>query len=187
MLHAWGPVRPKSCRLQECNPCSSRRAGMDVGACATSIRSVSLVLLPKGRKKYRASRRAISPGPSSRRAKSKGSMWAESWCALRARLISPRGGRVLPAWMCAFSAISTVQMAIATRKEKAMQIPPPNPPRNKERPFLPRLKDGSILARPGENKVGGNPAFLQGPQYPENSNWRLLLQMDSANVPFYVN
>lgn len=127
------PVRPKSCRLQECIPCSSRRAGMGVGACATSIRSVSLVLLPKGRKKYRASRRAISPGPSSRRAKSRGSMWAESWCALRARLISPPGVRVLPAWMCAFSATSTVQMAIATRQEKAMQIP---------RPIHPEIRNG---------------------------------------------
>lgn len=31
-----------------------------------------------------------------------------------------------------------------------MQILPPNPPRNKERPFLPRFKDGGILARPGD-------------------------------------
>ncbi len=30
-----------------------------------------------------------------------------------------------------------------------MQTPPPNPP-NKEGPFLPRLKDGGILARFGD-------------------------------------
>jgi uncharacterized protein YwqG len=38
-----------------------------------------------------------------------------------------------------------------------------------------------------EIKIGGTPAFLQGPEFPEDGNWRLLLQLDSANVPFYVN
>lgn len=35
-----------------------------------------------------------------------------------------------------------------------------------------------------ENKIGGTPVFLQDQ---ENSDWRLLLQLDSSMVPFYLN
>ena len=38
-----------------------------------------------------------------------------------------------------------------------------------------------------EIKIGGTPAFLQYPEYPAGGNWRLLLQLDSARVPFSVN
>jgi uncharacterized protein YwqG len=38
-----------------------------------------------------------------------------------------------------------------------------------------------------EIKIGGTPAFLQGPEFPAGDNWRLLLQLDSTKVPFYVN
>jgi uncharacterized protein YwqG len=38
-----------------------------------------------------------------------------------------------------------------------------------------------------EVKIGGTPIFLQGEEYPEGGGWRLLLQMDSASVPFHVN
>jgi uncharacterized protein YwqG len=38
-----------------------------------------------------------------------------------------------------------------------------------------------------ESKIGGTPAFLQYPEYPAGVNWRLLLQLDSVNVPFSVN
>ena len=38
------------------------------------------------------------------------------------------------------------------------------------------------------NKVGGKPWFIQGPEYPDDGGtWRLLLQLDSTTVPFYVN
>lgn len=39
------------------------------------------------------------------------------------------------------------------------------------------------------NKIGGSPYFIQGEEYPtsEKDNWFLLLQLDSVNVPFYVN
>lgn len=37
------------------------------------------------------------------------------------------------------------------------------------------------------NKVGGTPIFLQGDEFPEGDDWRLLLQLDSTRVPFYVN
>ena len=38
------------------------------------------------------------------------------------------------------------------------------------------------------NKVGGTPFFIQADEFPdEDSTWRLLLQLDSANVPFSVN
>ncbi len=38
-----------------------------------------------------------------------------------------------------------------------------------------------------EIKVGGTPVFLQGPEFPAGGNWRLLLQLDSATAPFYIN
>ncbi len=38
-----------------------------------------------------------------------------------------------------------------------------------------------------EIKIGGTPAFLQAPEYPAGGNWQLLLQLDSARVPFSVN
>lgn len=38
-----------------------------------------------------------------------------------------------------------------------------------------------------EIKVGGTPAFLQGPEFPGGGPWRLLLQLDSTHVPFFVN
>lgn len=38
-----------------------------------------------------------------------------------------------------------------------------------------------------ENKVGGVPAFLQGDEIPTGGPWRLLLQLDSGDVPFEVN
>lgn len=38
------------------------------------------------------------------------------------------------------------------------------------------------------NKVGGSPAFIQYPEYPdERGDWMLLLQLDSTDLPFYVN
>ncbi|WP_165229587.1 DUF1963 domain-containing protein [Aquisphaera insulae] len=37
------------------------------------------------------------------------------------------------------------------------------------------------------NKVGGSPLFLQNDEFPEGQGWKLLLQLDSATVPFYVN
>jgi len=37
------------------------------------------------------------------------------------------------------------------------------------------------------SKIGGNPFFLQNDEYPESGKWNLLLQLDSATVPFEVN
>ncbi len=37
------------------------------------------------------------------------------------------------------------------------------------------------------NKIGGIPLFLQNTEFPGPGNWRLLLQLDSTQVPFYVN
>lgn len=37
------------------------------------------------------------------------------------------------------------------------------------------------------SKVGGTPLFLQGDEFPDGQDWRLLLQLDSAAVPFFVN
>lgn len=40
-----------------------------------------------------------------------------------------------------------------------------------------------------ENKVGGIPQFLQGEEFPDENkdHWKLLLQLDSASVPFEIN
>ena len=37
------------------------------------------------------------------------------------------------------------------------------------------------------NKIGGTPGFIQSDGFPEGGPWRLLVQIDSAEVPFYVN
>lgn len=37
------------------------------------------------------------------------------------------------------------------------------------------------------NKISGTPIFLQGDEFPEGEEYRLLLQLDSTQVPFYVN
>jgi len=38
------------------------------------------------------------------------------------------------------------------------------------------------------NKFRGEPVFLQGNEYPsDDETWELLIQLDSTNVPFYVN
>lgn len=38
-----------------------------------------------------------------------------------------------------------------------------------------------------ENKIGGTPVFMQGDEFPFESGWQLLLQLDACNVPFWVN
>jgi len=37
------------------------------------------------------------------------------------------------------------------------------------------------------NKIGGSPLFIQNTEFPGPGRWRLLVQLDSANVPFHVN
>ena len=37
------------------------------------------------------------------------------------------------------------------------------------------------------NKIGGTPVFLQADEFPTPGDWRLLLQLDSTNLPFYLN
>ena len=39
----------------------------------------------------------------------------------------------------------------------------------------------------GGNKIGGTPGFIQSDEFPEGGPWRLLAQIDSAEVPFYIN
>lgn len=38
-----------------------------------------------------------------------------------------------------------------------------------------------------KNKIGGQPDFLEGEAYPSQEKWDLLLQLDSASVPFSIN
>jgi len=37
------------------------------------------------------------------------------------------------------------------------------------------------------NKIGGTPIFMQGDEFPGPGSWKLLLQLDSTRVPFFVN
>lgn len=38
------------------------------------------------------------------------------------------------------------------------------------------------------SKIGGTPGFMQGDEYPgERENWMFLMQLDSCDVPFFVN
>jgi uncharacterized protein YwqG len=37
------------------------------------------------------------------------------------------------------------------------------------------------------NKIGGTPGFMQFPEFPNGGPWNLLLQLDSATVPFDIN
>jgi len=38
-----------------------------------------------------------------------------------------------------------------------------------------------------KNKFNGKPQFIQGKEYPSVDTWNLLIQLDSTNVPFYIN
>jgi uncharacterized protein YwqG len=56
--------------------------------------------------------------------------------------------------------------------------------------FAVRLVEEDDASEPGnleENKIGGSPVFLQGEEFPFPDGRRLLLQLDSCSVPFYVN
>jgi uncharacterized protein YwqG len=37
------------------------------------------------------------------------------------------------------------------------------------------------------NKIGGTPIFLQNDEFPGPGSWKLLLELDSTQVPFFVN
>jgi len=37
------------------------------------------------------------------------------------------------------------------------------------------------------NKIGGTPIFLQGDEFPDGGGFKLLLQLDSTQIPFHVN
>jgi uncharacterized protein YwqG len=62
-------------------------------------------------------------------------------------------------------------------------------------PFVPEAErwkqmDEGVQAATGnmdENKTGGTPVFVQGDEFPFGSNCRLLLQLDSCSVPFFIN
>jgi len=38
-----------------------------------------------------------------------------------------------------------------------------------------------------QNKYNGSPVFIQGEEYPSKDKWNLLIQLDSTNLPFYIN
>jgi uncharacterized protein YwqG len=39
----------------------------------------------------------------------------------------------------------------------------------------------------GGNKIGGAPSFIQNDEFPRPGDWKLLLQLDSTLVPFFIN
>lgn len=58
---------------------------------------------------------------------------------------------------------------------------------NSERLQWDESKDGAYAAALQGNKIGGTPIFLQDDEFPKPGGWRLLLQLDSASVPFHIN
>jgi len=52
---------------------------------------------------------------------------------------------------------------------------------------LPTTEREAHLSSLMGNKVGGSPYFLQTDEFPEGDGWKLLLQLDSSRVPFFVN
>ena len=56
-----------------------------------------------------------------------------------------------------------------------------------ERRKLPNADVQGATGRLDENKIGGTPVFMQGDEFPFDGKCRLLLQLDSCSVPFYIN
>ena len=56
-----------------------------------------------------------------------------------------------------------------------------------ERATWSQEKQEQYAAALGGNKIGGTPIFLQGDEFPGPGSWKLLLQLDSTRVPFFVN
>ncbi len=52
---------------------------------------------------------------------------------------------------------------------------------------LPDEQARTYRAALGGNKVGGTPGFLQADELPIREPWHLLLQLDSTQVPFWIN
>ena len=80
------------------------------------------------------------------------------------QMIEQKGARLLQPVPCEFS----VELKLGDDPERGFE-------------------DDTNEAAYTEVKVGGTPIFLQGEEYPEGDDWRLLLQLDSASAPFYVN
>lgn len=51
----------------------------------------------------------------------------------------------------------------------------------------PKEKEEAYFGALNTNKIGGAPQFTQGDEFPEGEGWKLLLQLDSTQVPFYIN
>jgi uncharacterized protein YwqG len=56
-----------------------------------------------------------------------------------------------------------------------------------EAPFSLQDEVHAATGKLDENKIGGTPVFMQGDEFPFQGNCRLLLQLDSCSVPFYIN
>ncbi|MDB6065140.1 MAG: hypothetical protein JWR26_1348 [Pedosphaera sp.] len=52
---------------------------------------------------------------------------------------------------------------------------------------LPEDEQERYSADIGGNKIGGTPSFIQNPEFPFDDSRKLLLQLDSADVPFSIN
>jgi uncharacterized protein YwqG len=53
--------------------------------------------------------------------------------------------------------------------------------------LLPPGEADKYLQSLGGNKVGGVPGFLQVEEFPSGGPWKLLFQMDSTKLPFFIN
>lgn len=58
---------------------------------------------------------------------------------------------------------------------------------DEERGSWNQAQDQAYADRLSGNKIGGTPLFMQGDQFPGGDGWRLLLQLDSQGIPFWIN
>jgi len=56
-----------------------------------------------------------------------------------------------------------------------------------ERARWPQEKQEQYAMALGGNRIGGTPIFMQRDEFPGPGSWKLLLQLDSTRVPFFVN
>ena len=81
------------------------------------------------------------------------------------------------------------RLVAETREYEVDLTPAADPPfqPEEERGSWSKEKFEAYAAALDGNKIGGTPIFLQGDEFPSGDEWRLLLQLDSTRVPFYVN
>src|SRR5437868_6474606 len=146
---------------------------MGAARCAMSISGASLVPKRKVPGWSKDFRRGIWYEPWSQLAPNRACTSGAFWCEPLAPSTSRPDKGVYRG-----SAIASVRrciavMAISTQKEPGMPTPPN--PSEKERPFLPRMNDGDILARLGEEPMVAISLMIEGQNGLSWPHWKRLV------------